>query len=90
MGESALWGDTESLCCSSELTPPPSTQVSCSDTGSFGGETTKRKEEMSSQIVPALFSGFYDLYINTVSLQINSIMLFSYSLTFSSLLWNKV
>lgn len=39
MGESALWGDTESLCCSSDPTPPPSTQFSCSDTGFLGGDT---------------------------------------------------
>lgn len=55
MGESALWGDTESLCCSSEPPPPPSTQGSCSDAGSFGGETMKHKEEMSSV-------DFYDFY----------------------------
>lgn len=47
MGESALWGETESLCCSSELTLPPSTQPgSCSETGSLGGETRKEKEEL--------------------------------------------
>lgn len=40
MGESALWGDAESLCCSSEPTRLRSTQLdSGSDTGSFGGET---------------------------------------------------
>lgn len=39
IGESALWGDTESLCCSSDPTTFPSTQGSCSDTGSLGGET---------------------------------------------------
>lgn len=37
MGESALCGDTESLCCSSD----PTTQGSCSDTSGFRGETTK-------------------------------------------------
>lgn len=48
MGESALWGDTESLCCSSDPTPPPSTQGSCSDTRSLGGETTKKTHERFS------------------------------------------
>lgn len=42
MGESALCGDTESLCCSSDPTPVPTTQGTCSDTSGFGGETTKR------------------------------------------------
>lgn len=45
MGESTLWGDTESLCCSSDPTPLPSTQDSGSDTGSFGGETTKHTQK---------------------------------------------
>lgn len=52
MGESALWGDMESLCCSSDpmlLLLLPSTQlVSCSDTGPFGGDathTTKTKKK---------------------------------------------
>lgn len=41
MGESALCGDTESLCCSSDPTPVLTTQGTCSDTSGFGGETTK-------------------------------------------------
>lgn len=40
MGESALCGDTESLCCSSDPTPVLTTQGTCSDTSGFGGETT--------------------------------------------------
>lgn len=42
MGESALCGDTESLCCSSDPTPVLTTQGTCSDTSGFGGETTKQ------------------------------------------------
>lgn len=45
MGESALWGETESLCCSSDPIPLLSTQGSCSDTGSFGGATIKEANE---------------------------------------------
>lgn len=41
MGESALCGDTESLCCSSDPTPVPTTQGSGSDTSGFGGGTIK-------------------------------------------------
>lgn len=39
MGESALWGDTESRCCSSEPALPFNTQRSCSETGSLGDDT---------------------------------------------------
>lgn len=49
MGESALWGDTESLCCSSDPTTPTSIQGSCSATGSLGGETTKTQNKREVQ-----------------------------------------
>lgn len=41
MGESALCGDTESLCCSSDPVPVLTTQGSCSATSGFGGATIK-------------------------------------------------
>lgn len=43
MGESALCGDTESLCCSSDptLVPLLTTQGSCCDTSGFRGKTIK-------------------------------------------------
>lgn len=57
MGESALCGDTESLCCSSDPTPVLTTQGTCSDTSGFGGETTKA-EGPDIYVCPPFHSAF--------------------------------
>lgn len=56
MGESALCGDTESLCCSSDPTLVLTTQGSCSDTSSFGGKTINetRFPKFMSELLPCL------------------------------------
>lgn len=76
IGESALCGDTESLCCSSDLTPLPNTQGSCSDTGSLGGKTENKQTSKYKHATPvtlllkgvlllpsSVINKFYKVYI---------------------------
>lgn len=69
IGESALCGDTESLCCSSDPTPLLSTQESDPDPGCFGGETIKQIRVINSLILHKASS--YNLLNSQILFSIN-------------------